>query len=119
MVEWTRECRNDFLFCSYFVVAFEAPFSYIPFMQKHVFPPTCRFVELNGINWDEIVLAGIYLFCSYPLFFIISWFLIYMIYKEFVHFSDPAIGQTTHPRQKLVGYEEEASALHQRLEMIS
>ena len=101
------------------VAAFEVLFSYIPFMQKHVFPPTCRFVELNGIKWNEIVSAGIYLFCSCPLFFIFSWFLKYMIYKEFVHFADPAIGQMAHPRQKLVGYEEEASALHQRLEMIS
>lgn len=37
----------------------------------------------------------------------------------FIHFVDPAIDQMVHPHQKLVGYEEEASALRQKLVMIS
>lgn len=42
-----------------------------------------------------------------------------MTYEVFIRFSDPAIDQMAHPHQKFVGYDEEASALHQRLGMIS
>lgn len=44
---------------------------------------------------------------------------IFFIFSNRLFFSsDPAISQMVHPHQKLVGYDEEASVLHQRLVMI-